>query len=35
MLFHMVLQGSAECTRPSVVNSAPEEHGTKEDEELK
>lgn len=31
--FHTVLQGSAEVTGPSVFNSAPEEHGTKEDEE--
>lgn len=35
MQFHTVLQDSAEDVGPSVFNSAPVEHGTKEDEELK
>lgn len=35
MQFHMVLHDSAEDTGPSVFNSAPVEHGTKEDAELK
>lgn len=30
---HMMLQDSAEDTGPSVFNSAPVEHGTKEDAE--
>lgn len=35
MQFHTMLHDSAEDTGPSVFNSAPVEHGTKKDEELK
>lgn len=35
MQFHTVFQDSAGDAGPSVFNSAPVEHGTKEDKELK